>query len=213
MAINIPSTLFQGTGADEFDLATDQSWFQQRRCIDRGRVPSPSNKELDPNRWCSHTAWDQEFWLILAQWTWNLRLELGHALHPTAMHTTESAPASAQEEASAAPDPVPQPLSNQLPSSMDRHSGHAHRTRKDLPEPISLYSPMGLCAVQASQPLYAQERRPERNGSLRVLYAARIGHCRACSLREQCQESATTFKARRKSRRLLASPFTFLGLK
>jgi len=47
--------------------------------------------------------------------------------------------------------------------------------------------------------LYAQERRPERDGSLRILYAARIGHCRSCPLREQCQESATTIKARRVS--------------
>lgn len=50
-------------------------------------------QEIDPDRWCSHTAWGQEFWLILAQWIWNLRLEMGHALHPTPMHTTEFAPA------------------------------------------------------------------------------------------------------------------------
>ncbi len=72
-------------------------------------VLSDEDKEQDSDRWCSHTAWGQEFWLILTQWTWNLRLELGHALHPTAMRTTEFAPASAQEEASAAPDLVPQP--------------------------------------------------------------------------------------------------------
>ncbi len=51
----------------------------------------------------------------------------------------------------------------------------------------------------AGRPLYAQERRRERNGYLRVLYAARIGHCRTCPLREQCQESATTIKAQRVS--------------
>ncbi len=38
-----------------------------------------------------------------------------------------------------------------------------------------------------------------RNGSLRVLYAARIGHCRPCPLREQCQESSSTKKPRRVS--------------
>jgi hypothetical protein len=37
---------------------------------------------------------------------------------------------------------------NLPPSSMDRRSGHVHRTPKDLPEAISLYSPMGRCAVQ-----------------------------------------------------------------
>jgi hypothetical protein len=34
---------------------------------------------------------------------------------------------------------------------------------------------------------------------LRILYAARIGHCRACPKRPQCQESSTTIKPRRVS--------------
>lgn len=60
-------------------------------------VLSDEDKEQAPDRWCSHTAWGQEFWLILAQWTWNLRLELGHTLHPTPMRTTEFAPARSPE--------------------------------------------------------------------------------------------------------------------
>jgi len=56
-------------------------------------VLSDEDKEQEPDRWCSQTAWGQEFWLIVAQWTWNLRLELGHALHPAPMRTTEFAPA------------------------------------------------------------------------------------------------------------------------
>lgn len=39
-------------------------------------VLADEDQEQDPDRWCSHTAWGQEFWLILAQWIWNLRLEL-----------------------------------------------------------------------------------------------------------------------------------------
>ncbi len=47
---------------------------------------------------------------------------------------------------------------------------------------------------------------PPRDGSVRVLYAARVGHCRACPLREQCQGYGTaTKKPRRKSRRAVAS--------
>lgn len=57
----------------------------------------------------------------------------------------------------------------------------------------------GTLRCPAERPLSAQERRPERDGSLRVLCAARIGHCRSCRLREQCQELATTLKARRVS--------------
>src|SRR5260221_7245791 len=57
--------------------------------------------------------------------------------------------------------------------------------------------PDGTLRCPADRPLYPQERRPERDGSLRVLYAARISHCRSCPLRAQCQESSTTIKPRR----------------
>jgi hypothetical protein len=59
--------------------------------------------------------------------------------------------------------------------------------------------PDGTLRCPADHPLYPQERRPERDGSLRVLYAARIGHCRCCALRAQCQENSTTIKPRRVS--------------
>src|SRR5579872_6785149 len=38
----------------------------------------------------------------------------------------------------------------------------------------------GTLRCPAGSPLYLQERRPERDGAVRVLYAARIGHCRQC---------------------------------
>jgi len=53
----------------------------------------------------------------------------------------------------------------------------------------------GTLLCQTDHPLYPQERRPERDGSLRV----RIGHCRSCPLRSQCQERGTTIKPRRVS--------------
>ena len=59
--------------------------------------------------------------------------------------------------------------------------------------------PDGTLRCPAGHPLYAQERRSERDGSVRLLYAARIGHCRPCPLREQCQEQGTTIKPRRVS--------------
>src|SRR5260370_10422203 len=49
--------------------------------------------EQDPDRWCSHSAWGQECWQLVAQWVWNLRLELGHQLEPTPLLSTEFAPA------------------------------------------------------------------------------------------------------------------------
>jgi len=57
------------------------------------------DQEIDPDRWCSHTACGQEAWCIVSQWVWNLRLELGHQLEPTPLRTTELAPAQAEANA------------------------------------------------------------------------------------------------------------------
>jgi len=46
--------------------------------------------------------------------------------------------------------------------------------------------PDGTLRCPTNHPLYPQERRTEHDGMLRVVYAARIGGCRACPLREQC---------------------------
>jgi hypothetical protein len=59
--------------------------------------------------------------------------------------------------------------------------------------------PDGTLRCPTGHPLTVQERRPERNGSLRLVYGARACHCRPCPLRAQCQESATTLKPRQVS--------------
>lgn len=155
-------------------------------------VLADEDKEQEADRWCSHTAWGQEFWLILAQWIWNLRLELGHALHPTPMRTTEFAQACT--ELAGKPGGIVQPdVSYQPPvwavSRMGCIAG-SHFTSQ----------PDGTVQCPAGFPLYPQERRPERDGSVRVVYAARIGHCRPCPRREECQGyGAATKKPRRVS--------------
>jgi hypothetical protein len=154
-------------------------------------VLSDEDQEQDPDRWCSHTACGQEFWQILNQWIWNLRLELGHALHPTPMCTTEFAPAQVGESAQMAAPIQPVVYGPPQWARPSYTRGFAGADFRLLPD--------GTLRCPAGHPLYAQERRPERDGSLRVLYAARLGHCRSCPLREQCQESATTIKARRVS--------------
>jgi hypothetical protein len=110
-------------------------------------VLADEDKEQDPDRWCSQTAWGQEFWLILAQWMWNLRLELGHTLSLTPMRTTEFAPVQVREFAETAPDPVFRPAAPP-PVIYGPPQWHVHRTPKALPEPISRSSLMGRCAVQ-----------------------------------------------------------------
>ena len=45
-------------------------------------VLADENEEQEPDRWCSHTAWGQEFWLILAEWVWNIQARTGACAAP-----------------------------------------------------------------------------------------------------------------------------------
>src|SRR5437763_14212805 len=69
-------------------------------------VLADEDSEQDPDRWCSHTPWGQEFWQILSQWVWNLRLELGQQVSPRAMRLTEFAAASPSEPPPSIEPPV-----------------------------------------------------------------------------------------------------------
>lgn len=154
-------------------------------------VLADEDSEQDSDRWCSHTPCGQEFWQILAQWVWNLRLECGQRLSPTAMRTTEFAPAL---ESSPALASEPALVVVYGPAQWARQSFTG-----GFPGSAFTLQPDGSLLCPASHPLYPQERRPERDGSYRVLYAARIGACRNCALRAKCQESPSTSKPRRVS--------------
>lgn len=132
--------------------------------------------EQDPDRWCSHAACGQEAWQIVSHWVWNLRLELGHCLEPTALRTTEFAPAlSPSVECAASPSGYASP-EVALSWKQGRFSGRDFAFQSD-----------GTLRCPAGQKLSAHERRPEADGSLRVVYAASIRSCRPCPMREQCQ--------------------------
>jgi hypothetical protein len=154
-------------------------------------VLSDEDQEQDPDRWCSHTACGQEFWQILSQWVWNLRLELGHALHPAAMRTTEFAPATS-------PLPVARPVGTAQADVAYGPPVWAVSRMGCLPGSRFTPEPDGTLRCPAGFPLYSQERRPERDGSLRVVYAARLGQCRPCLLREECQGYGTATKKPRR---------------
>ena len=80
---NLPQHAF--TACDVVELYLHRGAFEP--------LLSDEDIEQDPDRWCSHSAWGQECWQLIAQWVWNLRLELGHQLHPDPVRTTEFAPA------------------------------------------------------------------------------------------------------------------------
>lgn len=158
-------------------------------------VLADEDQEQDPNRWCSHSPWGQEFWQILCQWIWNLRLELGHALHPAPMRTTEFAPAQTQGPEAGAIAINQEPVPAYGPPQVVQQARMGCLPGKEF-----LPQADGTLHCPEHHPLYPQERRPERDGTLRVVYAARIGHCRPCPLRERCQgHGAQTGKPRRVS--------------
>ncbi len=159
-------------------------------------VLADEDQELDPDRWCSHSAWGQEAWQIVSQWVWNLRLELGHRLSPTPLRTTEFAPAipTSSEPVASCPPSSP-PTAGYGPPTPATSWKTGRFTGADFP-----LQPDGTLRCPAGQPLHLQERRQEADGSLRLVYAASIRHCRPCPLRAQCQwEGHATAKPRQVS--------------
>jgi hypothetical protein len=137
--------------------------------------------EQDPDRWCSHSPAGQEAWQIINQWVWNLRLELGHRLHPDPLRTVSRLLLLVRLRKRRLSTP---PL---LYQDMDRQMWPCPGNKDASLVATLPSSRMGRCAVPASQTLRAHERRKEGDGSLRVVYAASIHSCRPCPLREQCQ--------------------------
>ena len=184
-------------------------------------VLSDEDREQDPDRWCSHTACGQECWQILNQWIWNLRLDAGQHLSASPMRLTEFAPADVVESVQASePADVLESVQASEPADVVESAQASEPVLYGPPQwarrswtsgcagsDFSLH-PDGTVCCPAGHPLSVQERRPEQNGSLRILYSARLCHCRPCPLREQCQESATTIKPRRESRGSLVNLFS-----
>jgi hypothetical protein len=166
----LPQAAF--TPADVVALYLDRGAFEA--------VLSDEDKEQDSDRWVSHAASGQEFWQVISQWIWNVRLELGHRLHPTPMRTTAFAPAQTE------PLPVlmlaPTPSVTYGPAEWARTARVGIFAGADFTE-----QPDGTLRCPAGHPLYVGERRAEEDDTIRVVYAARIADCRGCPLREQCQ--------------------------
>ncbi len=147
------------------------------------------DQEIDPDRWCSHSAWGQECWQLVSQWVWNLRLELGHQLHPDPVRTTEFAPALPPPSPHTTPPSGYAPPHVGLPWKAGRFSGQDFALQPD-----------GTLRCPADQKLIPHEQRREADGSLRVVYGASIRSCRPCPLREQCQwQGSATAKPRQVS--------------
>jgi hypothetical protein len=186
---NLPQQAF--TATDVVELYLHRGAFEP--------VLSDEDQEIDPDRWCSHSAWGQECWQVVSQWVWNLRLELGHQLQPTSLRTTEFAPAIVPQREQAASRPASPvataPAAGYAPPTPATSWKTARFTGSDFPR-----QPDGTLQCPAGHVLHPQEQRREDGGSLRVVYAASIRDCRPCPLREQCQwNGAQTRKPRQVS--------------
>ncbi len=176
---NLPQQVF--TASDVVELYLHRGAFEP--------ALSDEDAEQDPDRWCSHSAWGQECWQVVSQWVWNLRLELGHQLHPDPVRTTEFAPALPPPSPHAAPASGYAPPQVGLPWKAGRFSGQDFALQPD-----------GTLRCPADQKLLPHEQRREADGSLRVVYGASMRSCRPCPLREQCQwNGSATAKPRQVS--------------
>jgi hypothetical protein len=183
---NVPQQAF--TATDVVELYLHRGAFEP--------VLSDEDQEIDPDRWCSHSAWGQEAWQTAAQWVWNLRLELGHQLEPTPPRITEFAPALPEPREQAATHLASSaPASGYGPPTTATSWKTGRFTGADFP-----LQPDGTLRCPAGQKLIPHERRREADGSLRVVYAASIRSCRPCRLRGQCQwQGSATKKPRQVS--------------
>ena len=129
----------------------------------------------------------QEAWQIVSPWVWNLRLELGHVLEPTPLRTTEFAPPVTETTEEQGPVQGYDKPAVALPWKAGRFSGQDFALQPD-----------GVLHCPDGKTLRPTEQRREADGSLRVLYSARILDCRGCPKRPQCQwHGEATTKPRR----------------
>jgi hypothetical protein len=170
---NLPQHAF--TACDVVELYLHRGAFEP--------LFSDEDQEIDPDRWCSHSAWGQECWQLIAQWVWNLRLELGHQVEPTPLRTTEFAAALPNLNSQAATCAAPSaPASGYGPPTTATSFKTGRFTGADF-----ALQPDGTLRCPAGSTLLPHEHRREADGSLRVVYGASMHSCRPCPLREQCQ--------------------------
>jgi Transposase DDE domain len=108
------------------------------------------------------------------------------------MRTAEFAPAIAEESERPAGTFGYASPEGGLPWKAGRFSGRDFAPQAD-----------GTRRCPAGKSLHPTEQRREANGTLRVLFAAKIRDCRGCQLREQCQWHGTTTKKPRRVSLLL----------
>jgi hypothetical protein len=171
---------FVTTLSPERLLATDVLELYQGRGAFEGTL-ADEDREGDPDRWCSLTACGQEFWQIVWQWVWNLRLAFSVGCAQAPLREMEWAPPHPQTDASQAiaePAPGEEPAYGPLEWARVR-AGRLGAEAFVLQDDGTLRCPQGV-------ELWLSEIRQEDAFTQRLVFAARDADCAACPRRSAC---------------------------
>ncbi len=165
--------------------------YQHRGSFEQ--VLSDEDQEQDPDRWCSRTAHGQEFWQIVSQWVWNMRLELGAVIQEQPLRWTRWS--DRQLAAPTLPTlPVTAATSSDTPSAealvasygpLELAQPWAKARRRFSAQDFQVLDDDTL-QCPAGKRLRVRERRKLETGHLRILYTAKMVDCRPCPLAAQC---------------------------
>jgi hypothetical protein len=171
---------FVTTLSPERWLATDVLDLYQGRGAFEGTL-ADEDREGDPDRWCSLTACGQEFWQLVWQWVWNLRLAFSVGCAQAPLREMEWAPPHPQTDASQAiaePAPGEEPAYGPLEWARVR-AGRLGAEAFVLQDDGTLRCPQGV-------ELWLSEIRQEDAFTQRLVFAARDADCAACPRRSAC---------------------------
>ena len=144
--------------------------------------------EQEADRWCSHSACGQEFWQIVCQWVWNLRLALGKRMQQAPLRDIEWAP----------PTCTPAKRVRQPDAELAYGPWQVAQGPAGVTSPLfgardfvwhddgTLHCPAGLASRKA--PIVQEDKTLAQ----RVIYEARRTDCQTCDLREKCRPPQST---------------------
>jgi hypothetical protein len=160
-------------------LATDVLDLYQGRGAFEGTL-ADEDREGDPDRWCSLSAAGQEFWQIVWQWVWNLRLAFSLSWSATPLREMEWAPPIPGAAAERLAEPAPHEELAYGPLEWARaRSGRLGADAFVLQADGMLRCPQGT-------QLWQSEIRQENAFTQRLIFVAKDADCAGCPLRGAC---------------------------
>jgi hypothetical protein len=159
-------------------LATDVLDLYQGRGAFEGTL-ADEDQEGDPDRWCSLTTAGQEFWQIVWQWVWNLRLAFSAGCTQAPLREMDWAPPQTGSTQRLA-EPAPQEEPEYGPLEWARvWGGRLGAEAFPLQDDGMLLCPQGIR-------LWHSETRQENAFTERLIFVAKDADCAPCPVRAAC---------------------------